>query len=140
MSGCPSKCLIKCVDFLQIVGQFKSARTRRTLLRKVAHSKAIFNAMREIAHNYRKGHLNTHLTETDAKLCRRYDKTFRDLCCQKVEKSKKKRAKSIEQFGGVLPYVIPTVASIVAGLAKDAISEGVRAGVKIISRKENQQD
>src|SRR5258708_11319180 len=106
-----SKNLKNCMQQLQFIAKIKDSDLRKKVLKNVADD-CLYSALNEIALNT--VNKKVPLSAIDKKSLRKHRVKIQNLAC--FTKNKKKRKRLVVQSGGILPFIIPTIASILTSL------------------------
>ena len=99
---------------IQLLSKIKNAKKRKNILKEIEGDQNIYDSIAEIIRNNQKG--NIKLTKLQTNKLKKYNKVLKGFCCSKNKKCFKKRKNLLIQSGGVLPILIPAVASILSSL------------------------
>ena len=108
--------LIKYYPHLEMMARIQSPKLRQTVLKDMSVNDVYFNVLHEIVMNAIRG--NIPLTNSQKATLRRNKAKITKLLCAKKCKSKKTKAKTVVQVGGLLQWLIPAIAAILPMLIK----------------------
>ena len=113
-----SESLKRTLPFLQIVADLPPKDRKRILKNpRVGGDKQIFDALHEMSYNTLKFiKRGEKLKPQQIKQLRPYVKDFQKICNLKNKKCPKKRKLLIQQGSGFLPFLIPTVVSLLSSV------------------------
>lgn len=112
--------LQNCLPHLQLIAGVKNNNLRTQLLKDICHENCYLKAVREIAKNTIKK--NIPLTPVMKKQLRTKEKIIRNLARKYKKKSSQQRV--FVQSGGVLPFLIPAVISVVSEILAKKLKQG----------------
>ena len=110
------------LDFLNTVPK----KERDWILQRVSKNKLLFDALSEIAHNYKNRNLNKYIKKNFKSKLKRHNKVLEGLVCPKSAKCAKKRKELVEQSGGFLPILIPAAAAALGHLSGAIIRKVIK--------------
>src|SRR5258708_39696140 len=103
--------LKNCMQQLQVIAKIKDSELRKKVLKNFADD-CLYKALNEIALNT--VNKKVPLSAKDKKSLHKHSIKIKKLAC--FTKDKKKRKRLVVQSGGILPILIPTIASILTSL------------------------
>ena len=110
------------LDFLNTVPK----KERNLILKRVSKNIQLFDALSEIAHNYKNRNLNKYIKKNLRSKLKRHNKVLNGLVCPKSVKCAKKRKELVEQSGGFLPILIPAAAAALGHLSGAIIRKVIK--------------
>jgi len=87
---------------------------RAKILKDLGGDKTVYNALYEIAHNTIKG--NYKMPNAQSRKLKPFKPLLQQFCIGKNKSCAKKRRKLIEQSGGLLPILIPALATVLSSI------------------------
>lgn len=109
-----SRSVEQSLPILKLLSNTRNFRLRTDILKQLKGDQTIFNALKEIVHNYKNGKIQT--SKSQSRKLVKYNSLFDKFLCDKTKNCSRKRNKVLVQSGGWLSILIPIAVEIISSL------------------------